>query len=181
MWVILDRDGVINYDSDTYIKSPSEWRAIEGSLEAIAKLCQVKIPVCVATNQSGLARGYFDKETLNAMHQKFLDSLSALGGHITEITYCPHGPNEGCRCRKPEPGMLENLSKKTGLPLSEAYFIGDTIKDIQAAQAVGATPILVKTGKGCLTLEKHQDKLNNVATFDNLAAFVDHLLSAHDH
>lgn len=175
--VILDRDGVINEDSDDYIKSPDEWVAIPNSLKAIARLNHANIQVVVATNQSGIARKLFDINTLNNIHQKLHQSLSEVGGHLDGIIFCPHGPDEGCHCRKPQPGMLEEIAQRFHGELTEVYFIGDSLKDIQAAQAVDAQALLVKTGKGLKTLATKSPELDGLPVFDDLSQAVDYLLT----
>ena len=146
--VILDRDGVINHDSASYIKSPAEWKPIPGSLEAIALLNQAGYRVLVATNQSGIGRGLFDMATLNAIHDKMHRALGLAGGRIDGIFYCPHAQDAGCNCRKPKPGLLEEIGRRFGVSLEGVPFIGDSLRDIEAALAVGAQPVLVLTGKG---------------------------------
>lgn len=146
--VILDRDGVINHDSPSYIKSPEEWKPIPGSLEAIALLNQAGFRVMVATNQSGVGRGLFDMATLNAIHDKMHRALGLAGGRVDGIFYCPHAQDAGCRCRKPQPGLLEEISRRLGIGLDGVPVIGDSLRDLQAGTAVGAQPILVLTGKG---------------------------------
>ncbi len=146
--VILDRDGVINFDSASYIKSPAEWKPIPGSLEAIALLNQAGYRVLVATNQSGIGRGLFDMATLNAIHDKMHRALGLAGGHIDGIFYCPHAQDAGCHCRKPQPGLLEEIGHRFGVSLEGVPFIGDSLRDIEAALAIGAQPVLVLTGKG---------------------------------
>ena len=146
--VILDRDGVINHDSASYIKSPDEWKPIAGSLEAIALLNQAGYRVLVATNQSGIGRGLFDMATLNAIHDKMHRALGLVGGHVDGIFYCPHANDAGCTCRKPHPGLLDEISKRFGVSLEGVPFIGDSLRDLQAGAAVGAQPVLVLTGKG---------------------------------
>ncbi len=146
--VILDRDGVINADSDRYIKSPEEWRPIPGSLEAIARLNQAGYRVVVATNQSGIARGLFDLVTLNAIHQKMIDSLALHGGTIDAIFFCPHANEARCNCRKPATGLFEEIRQRYNIPLSHVPAVGDSLRDLQAAASVGARPMLVLTGKG---------------------------------
>ncbi|MFZ9563439.1 MAG: D-glycero-beta-D-manno-heptose 1,7-bisphosphate 7-phosphatase [Burkholderiales bacterium] len=146
--VILDRDGVINHDSASYIKSPDEWKPIAGSLEAIALLNQAGYRVLVATNQSGVGRGLFDMATLNAIHDKMHRALGLVGGHVDGIFYCPHANDAGCTCRKPRPGLLDEISKRFGVSLEGVPFIGDSLRDLQAGAAVGAQPVLVLTGKG---------------------------------
>ena len=146
--VILDRDGVINHDSASYIKSPEEWKPIAGSLEAIALLNQAGYRVLVATNQSGIGRGLFDMATLNAIHDKMHRALSLVGGRVDGIFYCPHANDAGCACRKPRPGLLDEIAKRFGVSLDGVPFIGDSLRDLQAGAAVGAQPVLVLTGKG---------------------------------
>lgn len=169
--IVLDRDGVINFDSEEYIKHPSEWLPIPGSLEAIALLNQKGYTVVVATNQSGLARQLFDMETLLAIHDKMHRELAMHGGHIADIFFCPHGPDDHCACRKPKPGLLEQIAHKYDIALSEVPFVGDSIRDIETAQAIGAIPILVLTGNGKKTLEKHQSKLSHVMHYADLMQF----------
>ena len=156
-YVLLDRDGVINHDSDEYIKSPEEWNPIEGSLEAIALLNKHGYKVAVITNQSGLSRGFYDEAMLAEMHKKMHQMTKAKGGKIEAIYYCPHGSDDLCDCRKPKPGLLNRFSKEFNKPLSDVFFIGDKLADILAAEAAGAKPMLVKTGKGQNTLNKHPD------------------------
>ena len=146
--VILDRDGVINNDSDSYIKSPDEWKALPGSLVAIAKFTQAGYHVVVATNQSGIGRGLFEMATLNAIHDRMQRAVAAVGGRIDAIFYCPHGEEANCACRKPKPGLLEEIARRFNTPLQEVPFIGDGLRDLQAAIAAGARPVLVLTGKG---------------------------------
>jgi D-glycero-D-manno-heptose 1,7-bisphosphate phosphatase len=151
--VILDRDGVINLDSDQYIKSPDEWKPIAGSLEAIARFTQAGFRVVVATNQSGLERQLFDMATLNAMHDKMHKAVNQLGGRIDAVFFCPHAQDAGCSCRKPQPGMLLEIAERFKVELAGVPAIGDSLRDLQAAAAAGARPILVHTGKGLLTVE----------------------------
>ena len=149
--VILDRDGVINHDSDQYIKSPDEWRPINGSLEAIARLNQNGYRVVVATNQSGVGRGLFEMDTLNAIHDKFHRALAQVGGHVDAIFFCPHTNADNCICRKPKPGMLREIGTRFNADLKGVPAIGDSLRDLQAATEVGARPILVLSGKGART------------------------------
>lgn len=146
--VILDRDGVINADSDEYVKSPAEWTPLPGSLEAIARLTQAGYRVVVATNQSGLGQGLFDMATLNAMHNKMHKAVNQLGGRIDAVFFCPHTQGAGCACRKPQPGMLLEIAARFNVALTAVPAIGDSLRDLQAASAAGARPILVLTGKG---------------------------------
>ena len=175
-YVILDRDGVINQDSDKFIKSPDEWVPINGSLEAIARLSRSGYRIFVATNQSGVARGLFDIETLNAIHQKMLQEIQHLGGTIDAVLFCPHAPDDGCDCRKPEPGLYLEIAQRTSNSLKNVPVIGDSLMDLLAAKTVGARPILVKTGKGRRTLTQHADELSHLSVYDDLASAVDMLL-----
>ena len=146
--VILDRDGVINHDSDSYIKSAEEWRPIAGSLEAIARLNHAGYHVLVATNQSGVGRGLFEVSTLNAIHDKMHRALAQIGGRIDAIFFCPHANEANCACRKPKAGLFEEISRRFNVDLKNVPAVGDSLRDLQAAAAVGAAPILVLTGKG---------------------------------
>ncbi len=150
--VILDRDGVINHDSDQFIKSPDEWRAIPGSLEAIARLNHAGYRVVVATNQSGIGRGLFDMATLNAIHDKMHRSLALVGGRIDAVFYCPHTADAQCECRKPKPAMLKEIGVRFSVDLTGVPAVGDSLRDLQAAAAVSAQPMLVLSGKGERTL-----------------------------
>ncbi|MDP7536753.1 MAG: D-glycero-beta-D-manno-heptose 1,7-bisphosphate 7-phosphatase [Methylococcales bacterium] len=165
-FILLDRDGVINHDSDHYIKSAEEWLPIAQSIEAIALLNSHGYNVIVITNQSGLARGYFNTTTLQAMHNKMHAMVKQKGGKIEAIYYCPHQPEDHCACRKPKPGLLKQCSEDYNFQLTETFFIGDKLSDVKAAQAVGATPLLVKTGKGQKTLTNNPNLTINF--FNNL-------------
>jgi D-glycero-D-manno-heptose 1,7-bisphosphate phosphatase len=165
-YILLDRDGVINHDSDLFIKSPEEWQPIDGSLEAIALLNDHGYKVAVISNQSGLARGLFDQAMLDSIHAKMLKMTELKGGLIEAIYFCPHGPDDRCNCRKPKPGMLEAFAREHHADLQDVVLVGDSIVDIQAAQTAGAKPILVKTGKGRKTLTDHPDL--NIPFFENL-------------
>jgi len=169
--IILDRDGVINHDSDDYIKSVDEWQPIDGSLQAIGRLCQAGYTVAIATNQSGIARGYYDVQTLHAMHKKMSRLLEQYGGYVEAIFFCPHGPKDDCDCRKPKPGMLQDIASRYQCELNNVPFIGDTINDIRTAHAAGAKPMLVRTGKGERTIASADAKeLENIPVYENLAA-----------
>ncbi len=146
--IVLDRDGVINHDSEQFIKSPEEWRAIPGSLEAIARLNQAGYRVVVATNQSGVGRGLFGMTMLTAIHEKMFKALSQVGGRIDAVFYCPHAADSNCDCRKPKPGMFEQVASRFGVDMNNVPAVGDGLRDLQAAHAVGARPVLVLTGKG---------------------------------
>ena len=170
--VLLDRDGVINEDSPAYIKTPDEWLPIDGSIEAIATLHRAGIPVAICTNQAGIARGLFNHQSLNAIHTKLLDLVTRAGGHITLIRYCAHGPTDGCRCRKPATGMLEDACRALGVEPERCWFVGDSEKDLQAAHNVGCVPILVRTGNG---RDAEQKAIEGITTFDNLSKAVNSL------
>ena len=152
--IILDRDGVINYDSDQFIKKPEEWKPIPGSLEAIARLCQSDYRVIVTTNQSGVARGLFDMHTLNAIHDKMHKAVALAGGRIDAIFFCPHAAEADCHCRKPKIGMLEEAAARYNASLPGVPVVGDSLRDLESAAKVGAQPILVLTGKGIKTQTK---------------------------
>lgn len=173
--VILDRDGVINQDSEHFVKSPQEWVPIPGSLDAIARLNQAGVKVAVATNQSGLARRLFTVEALDAMHAKLRRLLRDRGGHIDALVYCPHGPADGCDCRKPRAGLYRQVATRLSMPLAGVPVIGDSGRDLDAALAVAADPILVLTGKGRVTATQRPD-LAEIPRFVDLAAAVDWLL-----
>ena len=179
--IILDRDGVINHDSDHYIKSVAEWQPIAGSIKAIALLKQAGYSVAIATNQSGIARGYYDLETLSAMHAKMQYLLAAYSVAIDYIAFCPHAPDEGCACRKPKAGMLLDIAQHFKADLSQVTMVGDTLSDQGAAQAAGAKFVLVKTGKGqrVLAAIKHTDDSINLQVYDDLLHYVQALLSHH--
>jgi len=170
--VILDRDGVINQDSSEFVKTAVEWLPLAGSIEAIARLSAAGFTVAVASNQSGLARGLFDNEALRAMHQKLHELVSAAGGRVASIVVCPHGPDDACGCRKPKPGLLLDLGHHYGISLADVPVIGDSLRDLQAAAAAGARPILVRTGNGASTAEQLPPELADVEVFDDLAAVV---------
>src|SRR5438045_3741114 len=152
--VIIDRDGVINHDSDQYIKSPAEWRPIAGSIEAIARLNQSGYRIAVASNQSGIGRGLFDMATLNAINDKMMEMVFRQGGRIDAVFFCPHTAVENCGCRKPKTGLLEEIAARFHTELKGVPLVGDSLKDLQAAEAVGGQPVLVLTGKGRGTKEE---------------------------
>lgn len=166
--VIVDRDGVVNEDSAAYIKSVAEWRPIPGSLEAIAALHRGGFDVAVVTNQSGVARGLFSLATLEAIHAHMREAVEAAGGELAAVRYCPHLPTDDCDCRKPRVGLLRALERERGVPLTGAPFVGDRIGDLDAALAVGARPMLVRTGSGAET--ERSLGARRVEVFDDLAA-----------
>ncbi len=174
--VILDRDGVINFDSAQFIKSPAEWKPIPGSLEAIARLTQAGYRVVVATNQSGVGRGLFDMDTLNAIHEKMHKALFAAGGRIDAIFYCPHPADSDCECRKPKPGMYKRIAETLNVNLKGVPSVGDSLRDLQACAVLGCKPILVRTGKGEKT--KAEGNLpDGTLEFADLAAVADWILA----
>ncbi len=169
--VILDRDGTINHDSDEYIKSPAEWRPIPGSLEAIARLTQAGYRVAVATNQSGIARGLFDTSTLIAIHDTLQRAAHQAGGRIDAFFFCPHAADANCRCRKPQPGMLLEVARRFNVSPESTWMVGDARRDVEAAAAAGARPVLVRTGKGAAA-EKEGGLPSGTQVFADLGAFV---------
>jgi D-glycero-D-manno-heptose 1,7-bisphosphate phosphatase len=175
--VILDRDGVINEDSDDFVKSVSEWKPIPGSLEAIARLCHAGYRVCVASNQSGIGRGIFDYDALFAIHDKLQRGLADLGGRVEAIAYAPEHPDHATGMRKPNPGMLLDLGRRLGVPLSRVHAVGDSMRDVDAALAAGCQAVLVRTGHGRETEEQLGDRREQVAVYADLAAFAAALIA----
>lgn len=176
--VILDRDGVINEESADFIKSVAEWKPIPGSLEAIARLCHAGYRVYVASNQSGIGRGLLDYDALFAIHDKLQRALADLGGRVDAIAYAPDHPDRATEMRKPRPGMLLDISQRLGVPLDKIHAVGDSQRDIEAALAAGARPVLVRTGNGRATEEKLGTSREAVAIYDDLAAFASALIAA---
>ncbi|MBL8489315.1 MAG: D-glycero-beta-D-manno-heptose 1,7-bisphosphate 7-phosphatase [Rhodocyclaceae bacterium] len=174
--VILDRDGVINHDSDLFIKSPEEWRPVPGSLDAIARLNQWGFRVVVATNQSGIGRGLFDMDTLNAIHERMHKAVAQAGGRIDAVFFCPHTNADHCACRKPKAGMLREIALRFNTDLAGVPAVGDSLRDLQAALAVEAQPILVQTGKGKKTAADPELPAHTLV-FPDLAAVAAHLTS----
>lgn len=175
--IILDRDGVINFGSAQFIKTPDEWRPIPGSLEAIARLTHEGWRVVVATNQSGLARGLFEMATLAAIHAKMHKAVSQVGGRIEAVFYCPHAAEMNCECRKPKAGLFKEIAARYGSDLQNVPSIGDSLRDLQAALNVGARPLLVRTGKGEKTLVD-KDLPKDVPVFADLSEAVEYVLTA---
>jgi D-glycero-D-manno-heptose 1,7-bisphosphate phosphatase len=182
--IILDRDGVINHDSPDYIKSAEEWIPIDGSIEAIARLNKAGFTVVVATNQAGLARGKFELDDLEAMHEKLTQLVEEKGAELAAIFYCPHHPDDKCKCRKPLPGMLDAIEAEFNTSVESCYFVGDSLRDLQAGIAKGCKPALVKTGNGETTLMQLQNAeladsvaLSQVQVFDNLATAADFIIA----
>ncbi len=174
--IVLDRDGVINQDSDAYIKNPDEWYAIKGSLDAIKRLNDAGYGVCVATNQSGLGRDLFSIEALAAIHQKMMNELEAMGGRIHLIAFCPHHPDVGCDCRKPKTGLLQAINEQFPLDPDTTWMVGDTGKDIECARRIGIRCALVKTGKGQHELDSGVVSCETTPVFSDLSEFVNWLL-----
>lgn len=176
--VILDRDGTINEDSAEFVKSPSEWQPLPGALEAIARLNHAGWHVVVATNQSGLGRGLFDVASLNAMHAKMHTMLAAVGGRVDAIFYCPHAPDEGCRCRKPEPGLFEQIAERYGVDIRGMPAVGDALRDLVSAAAAGCEPHLVLTGKSAALRDRAlpEGYPADTVVHDDLAAFAQYLV-----
>ncbi len=173
-FIILDRDGVINEDSDVYVKSAAEWRPLRGSAEAIARLNHSGYRVVVATNQSGIGRGLFDTATLNLMHAKMHRVVAQAGGRIDAVFFCPHKNDDRCACRKPKPGMYLEIARRFNRDLNAVPAVGDSLRDLVAASAVGCQPILVRTGKGLHT-EASGGLPDGTLVFDDLAAVAAHL------
>lgn len=177
--VILDRDGVINQDRDDFVKSAAEWVPLPDSLEAIANLTQAGWRVVVATNQSGIGRGLFDMQALNAMHDKMHRLVNQAGGRIDAVVFCPHTKNDLCKCRKPEPGMVLQIAERFNARLDGLPMIGDSLRDLQAIAAAGGQPILVRTGKGMKTLDGG-GLPDNTLVFDNLYDAAEYLIHSSD-
>lgn len=175
--IVLDRDGVINQDSDEYVKSVDEWIPIEGSIEAIGKLSRAGYTICIATNQSGIARGYYDVQTLHAMHEKLINLVEVEGGKIHSIEFCPHGPDDNCDCRKPLPGMFRRIANSFSLAdLTGTYTVGDSLRDLEAGKELNCSTVLVRTGKGERTLNSGKQLPEGTLIFDNLLAFVESII-----
>jgi len=174
--IVLDRDGVINEDLERPVASVDDWQPIEGSVEAIARLTQAGWSVAVVTNQSGIGRGLLELNTLHDVHQRMHQQVNQAGGKIDVVAFCPHTDSDGCGCRKPAPGMLYTISERLNIDLSTVVLVGDSLRDMQAAMAAAATPVIVRTGKGQKTLDTHKG-LEHIPAFDNLASYVDDLLA----
>jgi len=175
---ILDRDGVINQDSEEFIKTPEQWVPIPGSLEAIARLCRAEYRVVIITNQSGVGRGLYTLDMMNKINMRMFELISQKGGEIDALLFCPHAPDAGCECRKPKPGLFHELARRLKVNLTGIPAVGDSMRDLEAAIAAGARPVLVRTGNGPQTLEAirrgDDERLKQVPVYDDLAAFVDH-------
>ncbi len=180
--LILDRDGVINNDSPDFIKSPDEWIPIKGSLEAIARLSQAEYDIVVITNQSGIGRGLFSADMLGQIHVRMLDYVQQHGGRIQSILFCPHHPDDQCRCRKPLAGLYHELAEHLNTSFKGVYSVGDSVRDLIAAKNAGAKPVLLKTGNGKKSLKEISKKpeldLETTPVYDSLASFADALLNS---
>ena len=178
--IILDRDGTINEDRDDFVKTPDEWVPIAGALEAIARLNHAGWHTVIATNQSGLGRGTFDMATLNAMHVKMNQMLAKQGGRIDAVFFCPHAPEDACSCRKPLPGLFEQIGERFGVSLRDVPVVGDSLRDLQAGVAVGCQPHLVRTGKGgrldAAQLDELCAQVPGTHVHTDLAAFAEHMI-----
>jgi D-glycero-D-manno-heptose 1,7-bisphosphate phosphatase len=177
--VVLDRDGVINEDSDEFVKTLDEWIPIDGSIDAIARLYEHGFTIAVATNQSGVGRGLINEDELDAMHEKLRELVRDAGGDIATIAYCPHKPDDYCDCRKPQSGLFDQIAAVIGCDLEGAWTVGDSLRDLQAGAARGCIPVLVRTGKGETTerkLDENPDEFEDLAVFDNLAQAADYLI-----
>jgi len=179
--LILDRDGVINVESSEFVKTPEEWVPIKGSLEAIGRLSQAGYDIVIITNQSGIGRGYFSADTLAKIHARMIDYVQQHGGKIQSILFCPHAPDDGCNCRKPKHGMYQELAERLNISFGDVYSVGDSVRDLLAAQAAGAKPALVKTGNGKKSIKEIENApelgLTSAPVFDNLSNFADALLN----
>lgn len=175
--IVLDRDGVINHDHPDHIRTPKAWRPIDGSLEAIARLTHAGWHVAIASNQSGIGRGLFGYGDLFAIHDKMIRMTAELGGRIDGVFFCPHAPDAGCACRKPAPGLLLEIGERLGADPGSVPAVGDAWRDVEAARAAGAIPILVRTGNGRTTEEEHRNDLADIAVYDDLAAAAEALLA----
>ncbi|MCS4504965.1 D-glycero-beta-D-manno-heptose 1,7-bisphosphate 7-phosphatase [Arhodomonas aquaeolei] len=176
--VILDRDGVINADSEAFIRTAAQWQPLPGSLEAIARLNRCGFDVVVCTNQSGVARGLITPADLEAIHARMLEAIRAAGGDLRGIFVCPHGPDDGCDCRKPAPGLLHQVARRLGRPVAGAHLVGDSARDLDAARAADARPLLVRTGKGEATLAA--GTAGDAPVFDDLASAAEAIIASGD-
>ena len=173
--VVLDRDGTLNAEPEDFLRDPEDWQPLPGALEAVARLHHGGWRLVIASNQSGIGRGLFDVAQMNAVHARMHKLVAAAGGRIEAVFFCPHAPDEDCPCRKPAPGLLEEIGRRTGVPPAQMVVVGDSVRDMQAAVAVGAQAHLVRTGQsaeGCPT-----DLPDGVQVHPDLSAFADALLN----
>ncbi len=175
--IILDRDGVLNEERRDFIKTPDEWVPIDSSMQAVSRLNEAGYRVVLATNQSAVGRGIIDMDALNTIHQKMHNSLGRFGGWVDAIFFCPDAPDAKSDCRKPKPGMFEDIAQRCGTDLGNVPAVGDKLSDIQAALAAGARPVLVRTGYG-RQIEKNEELPAGIPVYDNLLSFVDELLAS---
>lgn len=148
--VILDRDGTINEEGAEPVETSEAWRPLPGALEAIARLNHAGWHVVVAANQAGLGRGLLEVATLNAIQSKMHKMLAAVGARVDAVFFCPHAPDEGCHCRKPEPGLFEQIGERYGVDITGMPAVGDSVEDLVAGAAAGCEPHLVLTGLGAV-------------------------------
>ena len=178
--VILGRDGILNEFRDDHVKAPEEWYPIPGALEAVSRLNHAGWHAVVATNQSGIGRGMIDMASVNAVHADMLKQLQAVGGRIDAVFFCPHTPEDQCDCRKPLPGLMRDIGKRYGIDLKHVPLVGDTLRDLQAAQAAGCEPHLIRSGRASVLgpelVELMVDQVPGTRVHDDLAAFAEHLL-----
>lgn len=177
--ILLDRDGVINEEVPGYVRIPAHWKPLPGSLEALKQLSDAGFTVIVITNQGGIGRGLYTEADLSLIHQTLCARIADAGGRIDKILYCPHAPEAECFCRKPKPGLLYEAASLFQLKLTEVYFVGDSLRDVEAAQTAGCIPLLVRTGYGVRTVNEHGDKLKGVVVCDDLSKAVTHVISHH--
>lgn len=175
-FVILGRDGVINEPVDGGVASPQQLRFIPGALEAVARLNHADVRVCLATNQPGVGEGLFDYDALFAVHERIAQELHKVGGHIDAIAFCPHAPDDHCDCRKPRPGLFQELSRRLQISLEGVPALGHNVVDVQAAAAAGATPMLVRTGSGQAAIDSGHEALQDIRVFDDLSAFAESII-----
>jgi D-glycero-D-manno-heptose 1,7-bisphosphate phosphatase len=178
--VILGRDGILNAFREDHVKDPAEWRSLPGALEAVARLNQGGWQVVVATNQAGIGRGMFDMASLNAVHAHMMKELALQGGRIDAVFFCPHAPEDMCDCRKPLPGLLHDIARRFGVDLRHVPMVGDTLRDLEAAQAAGCEAHLVLTGRAAgldeAALARMLERVPTTRLHADLGAFADHLL-----
>jgi D-glycero-D-manno-heptose 1,7-bisphosphate phosphatase len=178
--LVLDRDGTLNRSRDDYVASPDEWEALPGALEAVARLNQAGWRVVIATNQSGIGRGLFDMASLNAIHAKLHRQLAAVGGRLEAVFFCPHAPEDGCHCRKPEPGLFEQIGQRFGVPLADVRVAGNAMRHVQAGAAAGCSTHLLLTGQSEHLREADDAAIGappNTHVHEDLSAFADWLLA----
>jgi len=172
--IVLDRDGTLNENPEDFLRSPEDWTPIPGALEAVARLNQGGWRVVVATNQSGLGRGLFDVATLNAMHARMHKELAAAGARVEAVFFCPHAPEEGCDCRKPAPGLFQQIARRMKVAPSSVVAAGDSVRDAMAASAAGCEAHLIASGPAA---EVGADLPAGTRIHPDLGAFADFILA----